>query len=136
MGFLDSLWNGLKSIFRGLGRLIGYLMPFNSNSKLPPAVRYLVWFVLVVILVAVLYFINARAGIGAAVQKQWAQRIYLPIIGVLVVLISVVVYWLYQLGQSEDGSAFPDIDEAWSEAMEALNHAGIRLPEEPLFLVL
>ena len=106
MGFLSSIWQALKPIFLGLGKLLGGLMPFNSDSKLPPVIRYLVYFLFVAVILVVLYFINDWARIGPAVGPLFARRIYLPILGVLLILIGVVIYLLYQLGQTEEKSPF------------------------------
>ena len=50
---------------------------------------------------------------------------------------AIVLYWFYLLWFGEpDESPFPDIDQAWNEAMKALESVGIRLPKVPVFLVL
>ncbi len=69
----------------------------------------------------------------------WLLREYLwlPLIflGVYALIWGLVWIWLI-LSAGVEASHFPDIDEAWNEAVRALNHAGIDLRDVPLFMVL
>jgi hypothetical protein len=120
------------------------LLPFKPNRPIGPLVRWIVWIVLDLALLAVLYLINDRFDFTGAVRLPrfladagWLRHWYLPILGQLLVLTAVVLYWFYLLWFSPvEASPFPDIDDAWNEAMRALGQAGIQLPNLPLFLIL
>jgi len=134
--FLDGIWYLVRTVFYGIARTMYFVQPFKTKVSVAPAVRYFLWFGLTAVLLALLYFLNWYFDIAPAVRVAWAERLWLPILGLLVVLIGVVLYWLYLLGKDDDVSPFPDILEAWREAVQALDHAGIRLTDVPLFLVL
>jgi hypothetical protein len=71
---------------------------------------------------------------SAPLNEFWLPALALCVYGMLW-----VGWWLWRVLTMEiepPTSEFPDIDRAWAEAMAALNQAGIRLEDTPLFLVL
>jgi IcmF-related N-terminal domain len=138
------MWTRLAAVWEWIKWAVTALMPFKQGVAISPMVRWVVWIVLDLALLVVLYFLNDRFDFTGAVrlpralaELTWLRHLYLPILGQLVVLIGVVLYWFYLLWFSTpDASPFPDIDEAWQEAMRAIAQAGIQLPGVPLFLVL
>jgi hypothetical protein len=130
------MWTRLVAVWQWIVGAVTALMPFKQGVTISPLVRWIVWIVLDLALLVALYFLNDVSGIGGAVPNRF-RAFYLPILGQLVVLIGVVLYWFYLLWFSTpDASPFPDIDEAWQDAMRAVSQAGIQLPNVPLFLVL
>jgi hypothetical protein len=137
IGILSAVWNWITWA-------VSALMPFKPNQPIGPILRWIVWIVLDLAILAVLYVVNDRFDFTGAVrlprvlqEAGWLRHFYLPILGQLLILTAVVLYWFYLLWFAPvDTSPFPDIDEAWNEAMRALAQAGMQLPNVPLFLVL
>lgn len=137
MNLIATTWGWIKLA-------LDALTPFKPNRPLSPAVRWAIWILLDLLLLAALYFANDRFDITGAVrlprflaEAAWLRHLYLPILGQLLVFIGIVLYWFYLLWFAPaDASPFPDIEEAWREGMTALAQAGVKLPEVPLFLLL
>jgi hypothetical protein len=137
----------LTAIWEWIKWAVAALMPFKKDVPLSPAVRWACWIVLDLIFLALLFLLNYWLNFGQAVDrlpwllrdpavKETMRKIFLPILGQLVVFTAIALYWFYLLWFADSGdSPFPDIDEAWQEAMRTLSQAGIALPKEPLFLV-
>jgi len=64
--------------------------------------------------------------------------LYLPGLFLLFPYITGWIIWMiWRLASAEEtAGAYPEIDTAWDQAVEALHHAGIQLGETPVFLVL
>ncbi len=63
----------------------------------------------------------------------------LPLVALCLYAMTWMGWWLYRLISLEVPlvtSEYEDIDHAWSQAVEALNHEGIHLADTPLFLIL
>lgn len=135
--FVTAIWQWIQWA-------VSALMPFKSHAAIAPAVRWIVWIVLDLAVLAVLYVVNDQFDFTGAVRlprmlatATWLRHFYLPILGQLVILTAVVLYWFYLLWFAPvDTSLYPDIDDAWREAMRALAHAGVQIWNVPLFLVL
>src|SRR5579871_232600 len=121
---LAAAWEAIK-------KAAEYLVPFSS-----PVLRWIFWTLVLLAYVIGLYFLGRTEGIARLVPGRLAGEVWLPVFGLLLVLIGVVVWWLYRLWIAPEGSDFPDIDAAWQEGMRALRQAGIRLPDTPAFLML
>jgi hypothetical protein len=135
--FVTAAWQWITHV-------VSVLMPFKPNQPIAPALRWLVWIVLDLAVLVGLYFLNDQFDLTGAVRlprflaaATWLRHLYLPILGQLVILTALVLYWFYLLWFAPvDSSLFPDIDDAWREALRALAQAGIQLWNMPLFLVL
>jgi IcmF-related N-terminal domain len=94
--------------------------------------------VLVLVVVVGLFFLNRALHLDRLIPRSPLLRTsWLPILFLLVYLLGWMVWWLWRLVRvDEDQSQFPDIDEAWAEAMTGLKRAGIAVRDVPLFLVL
>jgi hypothetical protein len=120
------------------------LQPFKADRAIAPALLWVVWIFLDLAVLVVLYIVNDHFEFTGAVRLPrvlasalWLRQFYLPIVGQLLILTGVVLYWLYLLWFAPvDASAYPDIDEAWQEGLRALAYAGIQPGQVPLFLVL
>src|SRR5207253_8500431 len=67
----------------------------------------------------------------ALLRHGWA-----PLLFLLIYVLMWLGWWLWKLLQpEEEASVFPDIDEAWAEAVKALEQGNIDITEVPLFLV-
>jgi hypothetical protein len=142
-----ALWNRFWS---GVRRGIGLILPFFARAKdfrgLGPKFRTVLRVLVLLVILAILYWMNWRfelgRGLGRAPTFSLGPNLivkladfWLPILFLLLVAMSWIGWWLWSLTQEEEISAFPDIDEAWEEAMTALHRAGIDVTDPPLFLV-
>jgi hypothetical protein len=134
--FLTSLWNGVRSA-------VGLILPAFGHARgvrrLGPEVRWALQAVLVLAVLVGLYFVNRLSGLKGIVVSRYGllREGWLPIFFLLFYALGWLGWWLWKLFQvEEEASAFPDIDDAWAEALKALGQARIDLTEVPLFLVL
>jgi hypothetical protein len=97
--------------------------------------RWLLHVLVVVVALVLLYFANRAIG-PWVIEKPWLQPIWLPVLGVLLYGLGWAAWWLYKLLATKEEPAYPDIDDAWVEAVTALGEAGLSLTDLPLFLVL
>jgi hypothetical protein len=107
------------------------------------AVRWLGRMLVVGVILAILAAINQWAvfGLSNVIRSTvpWVGRFWLPLLALCLYALLWLGWWLYRLLMLDiepPGSDFPDIDRAWSQALEALGRAGIVLDMTPLFLVL
>ncbi len=135
LSLFASIWEWIKWA-------VAALMPFKRGRGLSPGMRWGIWIVLDVLVLALLYVINNHVvEIAPIVQRMpfqapWLRYFFLPILGQLVIFLVIVLYWFYLLWFAEaDDSPFPDIDDAWHEALHILGQSGVQLPRVPLFLV-
>jgi hypothetical protein len=108
-----------------------------------PAVRWLGRILLVGVILASLTAINQweRLGLSNMIRATtpWVGRFWLPLLALCLYVMLWLGWWLYRLLMLDIepvGSDFPDIDRAWSQALEALGRSDIALDNAPLFLVL
>jgi hypothetical protein len=139
-----SLYYAYERCVNALRLVVGLVLPgFRVSMPGKKTLSGVFWVVHVLIVLAILgglYFINVR-------WLHWDRYIprtnrflaesWLSILFLLVYILCWLSWWLFKLLAPEQAlSEFPDIDDAWSEAVAALNEAGIGLTEAPLFLVL
>jgi hypothetical protein len=134
MIFLERIWQFL--IF-----LVSLLSPFAGQKptfKVAPGLRLFLHGLVIALILVGLWFLNKVLKIYEWLPNvSWARHIWLPILFVLLYALAVTGWWIYRLLMAEpDAADFPDIDEAWEEALEALDQAGVSLTEVPVFLVL
>ena len=139
MNIFASIWEWIKWI-------VSALTPFKPDGRLSPVVRWTIWIVLDLLFLALLWFINWSGNLAPFVRRMpfhlaerapWLRDFFLPILGQLLVFMGIVLYWFYRLWFVDpEDSPFPDIDDAWQEAMQTLTRAGIQLPQLPLFLLI
>ncbi len=118
------------------------LLPFLSRARRSTLLlRIVLWtvHVLIVALILVgLHFLNQALGIDAAIphRSRFLAENWLPILFLLVYVLAWLGWWLWKLLVTDDSyTEFPDITEAWEEAMQALQQYRIDLREVPLFLL-
>ncbi len=143
MWFLfQKIWFGLWWLGYGIKRLVGLIVPFVVKARdvrgIGATWRWTLRIVLLVLITGLLYWVSRHFELGT--QVTGAPRLgdfWLPLLFLLVIGISWVGWWVYTLLYAEvEESPFPDIDEAWEEAVNALLNARIDPTEVPMFLVL
>jgi hypothetical protein len=126
--------------FRGF---MGLILPFLGRAGRSAGLgRGLRWFfhILIITLVLVgLYFLNNSQTLRIYENipgHPWLRRTWLPLLFLLSYILCWLGYWLWTLLIVEDEHPeFPDINEAWDEALAALEHKGFDLRNMPVFLV-
>lgn len=104
--------------------------------------KLLLWTLLIVLVVGtfvVLAWLNYRLDLESRLVGPWAwaRRIWLPLLFGIFCVLCILGMGLWKLlGPERETSEFADIDEAWNDALKALDQAGIDLSRTPLFLVL
>jgi hypothetical protein len=130
-----------------LKRLFFLVFPMFGTAEAAragdPATRWLGRIVLVGVVLAILAVINQAAMFGLSnvirASAPWIGRLWLPLLALCLYVMLWLGWWLYRLLSLDIepiGSEFPDIDRAWSQALEAVARADIALDSAPLFLVL
>jgi hypothetical protein len=132
-----------------MGRLLGWFKAKLQALKPAPAsvaqkakgsgrLRTVLHVLAVVIVLAILFYVNQLPAVYLKIPRyRLLSRSWLPILFLLIYSLGWLSYWLWRLLIAEDdGRRFPDIDEAWQQALAALRQAGLHLGDLPLFLVI
>lgn len=138
MGLLIKLWNGLR---QGIGLVLPLFAKASDFRSWGPGLRWAIHIAVIAVVLVVLQWLNSiyleeLSRFFPTVPLRLRQ-IWLPILFLLLYTFSWLLRWLLSLlTPDEEASDFPDVDEAWQEAQEALGQAGLDIRELPLFLVL
>jgi hypothetical protein len=138
MGLFTKLWQVFKKI-------LGLLVPAWSSARTSGFwnfIRWLAHFLLVILFLAGLYWLNTALGMRNLLNlsprvPDFVGDWFLPILGLLTYVLGWLgwLIWLH-LTSEEIASQFADINRDWDEAMRALYKANMPPPDFPLFLVL
>jgi len=128
-----------KIIWDGLKQLAGLILPMFAKTRdvraQNPVVRWSLHFALMVGGLVGAAFLNRRFE-DYLLAPSSLRKIWLPLICVLIYVLCWLGWLIWKYGGIEpERSDFPDIDDAWAEALQALESAGIAPNEKPLFLV-
>jgi len=129
---LAAIWDVLRRIF-------GIILPVGKGvrfGRLSTGARWTLHILFLLAILVVLFFLSKPLFQGV-VRSASVQSWWLPVFFLLIYVLAWAAWWLYKLLSTEqEFSVFPDIDEAWSEAVKALGQAGLSLTDLPLFVVL
>jgi IcmF-related N-terminal domain len=129
--FLKALWNLAFPMFAAGQAASAAHTPAGWIARIS----------LLAIVLVILAVINQADSFGLSswVSSPAIRRIWLPLFACCLYVMLWLGWWLYRV-LSRDiepvSSEFPDVDRAWSQALEALNREEIHLDAVPLFLVL
>lgn len=129
-------------IFGGLKRLLTLVaLPWTAlrSTHVGPRLRWALHGVLLVAVLVGLGFANYFLGFDALVRAPHSvlRLVWLPLIFALSYALAWLGWWLYRLSTAPPEPAeFPDLDEAWQEATDALARAGMDWTSAPVFLLL
>lgn len=140
---MSNLFRKLIDLF---GSVFNLAFPMFSGGRVggaprETAGRWVARFNLIGIILLLLWLVNQSDTIGL---KDWIPygrigEFWLPLFAFFVYAMIWLGWWLYRVLSLEiepASSEFPDIDRAWSQAVDALAKAEIPLDNTPLFLVL
>jgi hypothetical protein len=136
MQFLTAIGNAIR-------QAVGLVLPVFAKAGDFRRWNPWVWRILhLLILAAVLvgmWWLNRFfqvSNVLHTVAPEYRQ-FYLPVLFLLLYALSWLGWWLWKLlGEEEAAGEFPDVDAAWTEAVQKLDSAGIGLADAPLFLIL
>jgi hypothetical protein len=135
MGLLAAIWNWFR-------QLLGLVLPFFSKARdlkgMGSQLRAVLHVVVLVIILVLLAILHNLLDLGQLIKAPYPllQKGWLPLLFLLVYVLMWLGWWLWKLLQpEEEASVFPDIDDAWAEAVKALEQGNIDLTEAPLFIV-
>lgn len=115
------------------------LAALRSHKQLGTALRWTIHAVAVTAIVVALGLLNHLFGVDRLVRAPITalRRVWLPLMFLQLYVLSWLGWWLARLLNDRAApSPFPDLDAAWSAALEALSAGGIHLHETPIYLVL
>lgn len=141
LSFLEKL---ASSFWDLINRVISLITPFGRGRdffRLGPGLRAFLHILILVCVLGGLWWLNQFLRLDEAiVPPSFAPRMryfWLDILFLLLYAMTWLGWWLWKLlGPEEYGAEFPDIDDAWEEAMKALNDAQIDITDAPLFMVI
>lgn len=123
--------------------LVGLILPFlgkaGGSAGLGRALRWLLHALILIAILVGLHYLNQYFRINEKLpgQQEYLRKNWLPLLFLLSYVLCWLGYWLWTLLIIEDEfPEFPDINEAWDQALKVLDHAGIDLRNMPVFLVL
>jgi hypothetical protein len=135
MGLISAIWEWFR-------QLLGLVFPFFSKARdlkgMGPQIRAVLHVVMLVAILVGLAILHHLLDLGKLIKAPYPllRDYWLPLLVLLVYVLMWLGWWLWKLLQpEEEASVFPDIDEAWTEGVQALEQGNIDLTEAPLFLV-
>src|SRR5688572_2227748 len=135
MGLLAWIGQGCKWLFKLVA------LPFARLGT--PAVRpYMRWTIHVVCVLAAtlcLLFLNVALDLDKVVRAPLPllRTLWLPLLFIMVYTLAWLAWWCWKTATSPaDASRFPALDEAWNEALRAVEEANIDLQRTPIYFVL
>ncbi len=125
---VDSIWNGLAWIF-GVAR---------RTPSLTPRGYQIVHLVVVVVIALLLGYFSENIPGGQEVNSESAfiNRYLYGLLFVLLYLFVRLVVFVIRLFGIEEAPEFPDLDSAWTEALQQMARHGLDLRRLPLVLVI
>jgi hypothetical protein len=122
--------------------VVGLIVPAFKKVKAPKGLgtglRIVLGIVLVLLILVGLWALNSLFKLPESIaSNEFIREYYLPIAFLLLLALLWLSYWFYTLlVTEEEGPSFPEIDQAWHEAKDALREAGLGLADLPLFIIL
>jgi hypothetical protein len=138
MSWFYQLWYYIR---RALGLVVPFFAKAGDWPKWKPVLFWTIRIIVLLIWEVGLYLLNRYVFPWISLSAlNWLLEetyLYLPAAGLLFVIFCWAAYWLWMLiARDQEISEFPDIDDAWREAVRALNRIGTDVRDYPLFLVL
>src|SRR5260370_33162532 len=109
-----------------VGKFLGLILPVFAKAgdfRGLGALKWVIHFLLVALILALLWFINWKFGVGRLIKAQnvYLRDYFLPILFVLIYALCWLVWMVWKLlGSEQTSSEFRDIDDAWEEGLQGL----------------
>jgi hypothetical protein len=134
----------MANVFVGLWnficRVVGLLIPVGKGVRpFSPAVLWTIHVLVVLLVLVGLYFLGLYLQLERwipNIRPRELARMWLPLMVLLLYLMGWIGWAVWKVLMSgEEVQAYPDIEQAWTEAVQTLDKAGISLRDVPLYLV-
>ena len=138
MGLFTNIWMGLKWLFKLIATPLAKIKP-RGGRVVRQVIRWGLHALCVIGILVGLAILNYQLDLEKMLRVPWPllRKAWLPLLFSLIYILAWLGWWLWHLLRAKPGpSVFPDIDDAWREATEALKHSGIDLTRTPLFMIL
>src|SRR3954470_17804327 len=108
-----------------------------TSRKVVIVLLWILHALIVVLLTLALYGINRRSHLETDLLSPFPElhAYWLPLLFLLMYVGAWFGYWFFRLLTDPRDGSHPDIDDAWTAGLRALNAAGIDPTEVPLFVV-
>lgn len=135
MFFFRYLQATVNSVWKALVWLFGVA---KKTTGLSPRSYQILHLLVVVVIALLLGYFSDRIPGGQEVNSEigFINRCLYGILFVLLYLFVRLVVFVIRLFGIEDAPEFPDLDRAWTEALQQLARQGLDLRSLPLFLVI
>jgi hypothetical protein len=140
---MDFVYTIISRCFNYVRTWVGLILPIFSTAAdfrhWPKWVWRTLHILAVIGILVGLWFLNRFFGVDQWLlhAPQFMQPFYLPMMFLLLYALSWFGYFVWRLlGQEDAAAEFPDVDEAWREAVAKLEAQGIGLADAPLYLIL
>jgi hypothetical protein len=109
-----------------------------TSRKVVIVLLWILHVLIVLLIVLALYGINRRYHLETDLLSPLPElhAYWLPLLFLLMYAGAWLGYWFFRLLTDPRDGSHPDIDDAWTAALKALNAAGIDPTEVPLFVVI
>lgn len=134
MGLMAWIGQGIV----GIAKLIALPFAKIGCPRVRPYVRWTLHIVAVGVILACLGWMNAALELDKVVRAPWPvlRALWLPLLFVFIYSLAWVAWWLWRVATSPaEQSPFPEIDQAWKDARQALDQAKIDLLQTPVYLL-
>ncbi len=122
----------LQNLIYWIARLIPGL---RKLPRISVPLRYAILSFVSLLIIAFALYLRYRSQDYTATRDQWLNQKTLLMVGGLLIVIPICVYFAVKMLMQGAISQFPDIDFAWSAGMESLKQNGVDVAQTPIFLV-
>jgi hypothetical protein len=139
---METLIHAFVAFVSKIRSLVGLVIPIFADAadfrSWPAWVKVLVHCIILAVILSGLWWLNSLPAVQDLLQTRATttiQKIYLPLIFILVYLLSWLGYFWWRLLNRGEVAEFEDIHTAWRDGVRRLSQAGIGLGDAPLYLV-
>ena len=139
---MQSLFYFCVTFIDRLRAMVGLIIPMFAEAadfrSWPTWVRLLVAAIVFGVIIFGLWWLNSLPVVQRYLMvyaPTYIRPIYLPLVFTLLCVLSWVGYFWWKLFSQEDAAEYPDIQDAWEEAVRKLKQSGIRVGDVPMYLI-
>ncbi len=120
--------------------IAGVFVPMFARPTRPVALAWLLHVLLVLVVLVGAFLLQTLTGFLSnwmGLVPPLIQPVFLPLLMATLYALAWAAAWLWaQLVPEQAAVVYPDLDEAWGQALDALQRAGIGIADTPVFLVI
>lgn len=119
--------------------IAGVFVPMFARPTWPVALAWLLHVLLVLAVLVGVFLLQSLTGFLNNMLEKFApfQPFFLALLAATLYALMWAAAWLWaQLVPEQAAVVYPDLDEAWGQALDSLQRAGIGIADTPVFLVI